>query len=227
MADRIAVTDRTRVRLKARRACYDRDTLYAILDEALIASVAVVEDGRPRVQPMIHARIGDSIVLHGQAGNGLLALLAAGAEACLNVTLVDGLVLARTIADHSLHYRSVTLYGRAREVADPAQKLSLMEKVFASLVRSGRYAALPPLDPNYLKGTRVLTIPIEEAVGKINAEPQESGAGEPHGIWSGLVPLAIRAGRPRPDERTRSEELEPDASVAAYERKTGLSAWRD
>jgi nitroimidazol reductase NimA-like FMN-containing flavoprotein (pyridoxamine 5'-phosphate oxidase superfamily) len=217
MAETVAITARTRMRRKAKRACYDRDTLYAILDEALIASVAVVDDGRPRVQPMIHARIGDEIVLHGHAGNHLLSLLADGAEACLNISLVDGLVLARTIADHSLHYRSVTLFGRAANVEDPAEKLALMEKVFASLVRSGRYATLPPLDPQYLKGTRVLRMPIEEAVGKVNDEHSSPDDG-PAGLWSGLIPLSLHAGDPRPDDRTRLEQVEPDASIAAYDR---------
>jgi nitroimidazol reductase NimA-like FMN-containing flavoprotein (pyridoxamine 5'-phosphate oxidase superfamily) len=218
MAESFAITDWTRIRRKAKRARYDRDTLYAILDEALIASVSIVVEGRPRVQPMIHARIGDEIVLHGHAGNHLLSLLAGGAEACLNVTLVDALVLARTIADHSLHYRSVTLYGRAAEVDDPAEKMGLMEKVFGSLVRSGRYATLPPLDLQYLRGTRVLRMPIGEAVGKINDEMVGEDDG-PGGLWSGIIPLSLRAGEPRPDERTRLERVEPDASIANYDRR--------
>lgn len=216
MADDFPITERTRVRRKPMRACYDRETLYAILDEALIASVAMVVDGSPQVQPMIHARIGDDIILHGLATNRLLGLLAAGAEACLNVTLLDALVLARRIEDHSFHYRSVTLYGRASPVEDPEEKQALMEKVFSSLVRSGRYATLPPLDLQYLKGTSVLRLSIGEAVGKINSA-SETGEG-PAGIWSGLIPLSLTAGAPEPDERTRREALAPEPSVAAYRR---------
>ena len=215
-ADEFAVTDRTRVRRKPMRATYDRQTLYAILDEALIASVAVVIDGHPRVQPMIHARVGDTIILHGLATNRLLTTLAGGAELCLNVTLLDALVVARKIEDHSMLYRSVTLYGRAREIGDPATKLATMERVFASLVGRDRFATLPPLNPAYLKGTMVLELPIVEAVGKVNREvPTDEGA---DGIWSGTVPLRLAASAPRPDGRTKAEGLRPDVMLIDYRR---------
>jgi nitroimidazol reductase NimA-like FMN-containing flavoprotein (pyridoxamine 5'-phosphate oxidase superfamily) len=224
MAESFPVTDRTRVRRKAKRATYDRATLYAILDEALIASVAVVIDGQPQVQPMIHVRVGDDIILHGLATNRLLDALLGGAEACLNVTLVDALVLACRIEDHSFHYRSVTLYAKAAEVKDAGEKMALMGQVFASLVRSDRYASLPPLDAAYLKGTRVLRLPIGECVGKINdghsdgtqdADPADGAAG----IWSGIVPLALRAGTPIPDRRTAAEAIEPDGTIGNYGRE--------
>jgi nitroimidazol reductase NimA-like FMN-containing flavoprotein (pyridoxamine 5'-phosphate oxidase superfamily) len=218
MADRFAVTERTRVRRKPMRADYDRAAIYAILDEALIASVGVVIDGRPHVQPMIHVRIGDDIILHGIAANRLLGLLAAGGEACLNVTLIDALVLARTIEDHSLHYRSVTLFARATEIEDPGEKAEVMKAVFTSLVRSGRYATLPPLDLAYLKMTRVLRLPIEEASAKINQGIPDATAG-PAGIWSGTIPLALSATTPIPDPRTTAEALDPGDSITNYRRR--------
>ena len=217
MTNDFPITERTRMRRKAKRATYDRATIHAILDEALIASVAAVIDGRPQVQPMIHVRIGDRLILHGLATNRLLSVLADGAEACINVTLLDALMLARRIEDHSMHYRSATIYGRGALVADADEKQTIMEQVFASLVRSDRIAMLPPLAPGYLDGTMVVEIPIAEAVGKVNqALETETG---PDGIWSGLIPLNGCAGAPMPDQRTQAEALSPDATILGYRRR--------
>src|SRR5690349_21635124 len=122
------ITNRTRMRRKASRATYDRDTIYAIVDEALTASVAAVIDGRPQVQPMIHVRIGDDIILHGLGGNQLLSVIAAGGEACINVMLLDALAMARRIEDHSMLYRSATMYGRGQQVRDEAEKAAIMDR---------------------------------------------------------------------------------------------------
>jgi nitroimidazol reductase NimA-like FMN-containing flavoprotein (pyridoxamine 5'-phosphate oxidase superfamily) len=199
-----AVTDRTRMRRRPSRATYDRQLLHAILDEALIASVAVCIDGQPHVQPMIHVRDGDQLILHGLATNRLLSHIAAGGEACINVALIDALVLARRINDHTMHYRSATLYGRGVRVDDYAEKQRLMDKVFNHLVRTDRLQHLPPLPHGYLDGTMVVLVPIDEAVGKVNSGiPTDEG---PAGIWSGLVPVAVRKGEGIADERTRSED---------------------
>lgn len=201
---------------KAKRATYDREAIYGILDEALIAAVSVVVDGHPQVQPMIHVRDGDSIILHGLAGNRLLGLIASGAELCLNVTLIDALALARLIEDHSMLYRSATIYGRGEEIADLDEKLEIMSRVFASFVRSARMASLPPLDRNYLGGTMVLRVTIEEAVGKVNREVETSDG--PEGIWSGIVPVTTAFGAPRPDARTEADGLGVPHEIAAYGR---------
>src|SRR5689334_22684960 len=122
MAGQFVKTERTQMRRRAKRATYDVETIYAILDEALIASVAVAIDGTPHVQPMIHARIGSDIILHGLATNRLLNAIADGAEACINVAIIDALAICRRIEDHSMLYRSATVYGRGRIVKDEAQK---------------------------------------------------------------------------------------------------------
>jgi nitroimidazol reductase NimA-like FMN-containing flavoprotein (pyridoxamine 5'-phosphate oxidase superfamily) len=200
------------MRRKAMRATYDRDTVHAILDDALIASVAVSIDGAPHVQPMIHVRDGEMIILHGLATNRLLSHIASGGEACINVALIDALVLARRTEDHSMHYRSATVYGRGALVEDEAQKQALMHKVFNHLVKTDRLTHLPPLPAGYLKGTMVVLVPIEEAVGKVNdAVATDDG---PDGVWSGLVPVEVRKGEPVADERTRSESAELGAPVA-------------
>src|SRR4051812_26388134 len=198
-------TERTRMRRRAKRATYDRETIYAIFDEALIASVAVAIDGAANVQPMIHARIGDDLILHGLATNRLLGAIANGAEACINVMILDALAVCRRIEDHSMLYRSATVYGRATLVEDAAQKQAIMTQVFTSLVGKGRLPSMPPLPDGYLGGTMVLVVPIAEAVGKVNSDvPTDDG---PDGIWSGFVPVAVHYGEPQPDPRTASEGL--------------------
>jgi len=210
------ISDRTRMRRKASRATYDRDTIYAIVDEALTASVAAVIDGRPQVQPMIHVRIGDDIILHGLGGNRLLSAIAAGGEACINVMLLDALAMARRIEDHSMLYRSATIYGRGRQVVDEGEKAAIMNQVFASIVRSDRLAKLEPLAPGYLGGTMVVRVPIEEAVGKVNREvATEDGV---DGLWSGYMRMATACGPLEADERTEREGIAPDPSIAGYKR---------
>ena len=210
------VTDRTRMRRKAKRATYDRAAIYAILDEALTASVAAVIDGRPQVQPMIHVRIGDDIILHGLGGNRLLSAIAAGGEACINVMHLDALALARTIEDHSMLYRSATVYGRGEQVLDEEEKAGIMAEVFRSLVRSERMGQLEPLVPGYLGGTMVVRVPIEEAVGKVNSEVETADGVD--GVWSGFLRVRTMFGPLEPDRRTKAEGPEAPADIKNYRR---------
>ena len=204
------------MRRKAKRATYDRDTIHAILDEALIASVAVTLDGQPHVQPMIHCRLGDRLILHGLATNRLLGAIGDGAPASINVVHIDALAIARKIEDHSMLYRSATVYGRGQLVEDEEEKLAIMERVFASLVGRGRYSTLPPLRPGYLGGTMVVSIAIDEAVGKVNDHVDTDDG--PDGVWSGLVPVKMDFGQPVPDARTAAEGLAPSAELNEYSR---------
>jgi len=197
------VTDRTRMRRKAMRATYDRELVHAILDEALIASVAVCIDGQPHVQPMIHVRDGEKLILHGLATNRLLSHIAGGGEACINVVMIDALVLARRTEDHSMHYRSATLYGCGQLVSDAVDKQRLMHKVFNHLVKTDRLRHLPSLPPGYLQGTMVVLVPIDEAVGKVN-EGLTTDDG-PEEVWSGIVPVRIHKLEPVADARTLGE----------------------
>ena len=216
MRNDFPVTDRTRMRRKAKRATYDRAAIYAIVDEALTASVAAVIDGRPQVQPMIHVRIGDDIILHGLGGNRLLSALAGGGEACINVMLLDALAMARKIEDHSMLYRSATLYGRGEEVTDEDEKAAIMDQVFASIVRSERLGQLPPLVRGYLGGTMVVRIPIAEAVGKVNDAVDTTEGTD--GVWSGYVRVTIGFGPLEPDARTRAEGPAAPDDITAYRR---------
>jgi nitroimidazol reductase NimA-like FMN-containing flavoprotein (pyridoxamine 5'-phosphate oxidase superfamily) len=216
MTESSPVTDRTRVRRKAMRATYHVERVHSILDEALIASVAVSIDGQPHVQPMIHVRDGDRLILHGLATNRMLSHIARGGEACINVALIDAFVLARRTEDHSMHYRSASVYGRGTLVTDEAEKVGLMHKVFNHLVKTDRLQHLPALPPGYLKGTMVVLVPIEEAVAKVNDNVgTEDG---PEGVWSGTVPVEIRKLDPIPDGRTQSEGATLGAPVNARDR---------
>ena len=203
MSDVFQITERTRIRRRANRATYDRQLVHAIFDEALIASVAVSIDGQPHVQPMIHVREGDQLILHGLATNRLLSHIAEGGDVSINVVLLDAFVLARRINDHTMHYRSATVYGRGELVTDYAEKERLMVHVFNHLVKTDRLEHLPPLPDNYLEGTMVVTVPIEEAVGKVNQGVATDEG--PEGVWSGIVPVQVQKLGPIADERTRAE----------------------
>ena len=123
-------TPRTTVKRRPQRASYDRTQVHAILDEALIGALATIIDGEPVVQPMIHARDGEEIILHGSSKNRMLNAIEAGARVCLSVTLLDGLLLGRSVPDHSFQYRSVAVHGVTRTIADPAEKSALATELF-------------------------------------------------------------------------------------------------
>ena len=196
--DGYAPTPRTKVRRRAQRATYDRAAIHAILDEALIGSLATIIDGEPFVQPMIHARDGDEIILHGSGGNRMLAALEVGARACLSVSIIDGLLLGRSVPDHSFQYRSVSIHGVARPVTDAAEKRARMRRVFDHIIAQ-RWETLPPVDEAYLATVKVLILPLEECVAKVNtSRPEDAPGNPPHAVWSGIIPFAIATGAPQP-----------------------------
>lgn len=193
-----APTPRTQVRRRAQRATYDRAAVHAILDEALIGSLATIIDGEPFVQPMIHARDGEEIILHGSGANRMLAALEAGARACLSVSIIDGLELGRSVPDHSFQYRSVTVHGVVRPVTDITEKRERMRVVFNHII-TRRWETLPPVDDDYLGTVKVLILPLEECVAKINTgTPEDTPGDPPHAVWSGVIPYAIQTGTPQP-----------------------------
>lgn len=196
MSDAYQPTPRTRPIRRGNRATYERAAIHAILDEALIGTLATVIDGEPFAQPMIHARDGEQIILHGSAANRMLNALEGGAPACLSVSLIDGLILGRSIPDHSLRYRSVSVHGACAAVRDPALKRALMRKVFDHII-TRRWETLPPVSDDYLAQVKVLTLPLQDCVAKVNAGAPEDIAGEPpHAVWSGVLPLALSSGAP-------------------------------
>ncbi len=191
-------TDRTTLRRKADRGEFDRAAAHAILDEAYIAHVGFVVDGAPKVLPMTYGRDGDVLYLHGAVGNAMLRA-SSGAEVCVTVTLLDGLVLARSAFHHSMNYRSVVLLGRAEKVEDEAEKARAFE-VLVEHVVPGRTAEARGANPSELRQTLVLRLPIEEGSAKVRVgdaidEPEDVDLP----IWAGYVPLRLVAGDPVPN----------------------------
>jgi hypothetical protein len=193
-------TARTTVRRKPERGAYDRATIDAILDEALICHVGFVADGQPFVIPTIHARDGDVLYLHGSPGSRMLRNVKQGVDVCVTVTLLDGLVLARSVFHHSMNYRSVVVLGRAKEVADRDEKLHAMECVVEHVV-PGRWSDARRPNEQELKGTTILAISLEETSAKIRAgPPSDEDDDMSFPVWAGVIPLELLPGAPVPDE---------------------------
>jgi uncharacterized protein len=192
-------TPRTTLHRRPTRGSYDRATVHAILDEALVCQLGFVVDGQPVVLPTMFVRHGERVLVHGAAAGRFMRALAHGAGACLSVTLLDGLVLARSAFHHSMNYRSVLVFGEAIEVTDRAEKLHamalLVDKV--SPGRSGRSRA--PTD-NEIRATSILAIPLEEVSAKIRVGPPVDDPDDmTMPVWAGVVPIALRAGPLEPD----------------------------
>ena len=206
----ITKTERTRVKRLPSRGSYDRETIEQILDEALIAHVGFEHDGAPAMIPTAHWRMDERIYIHGSSKNRTLLALKDGAQCCLCVTLLDGLVLARSTFHHSMNYRSVVIYGQAEEVTDPDRKIAALE-AFSERLAPGRWAEVRGPTRQELKATTVLSLPITEASAKIRSGPpidDEPDYALP--VWAGVVPLRLAAGEPVPDPRLPSNIAIPD-----------------
>ena len=196
----IPVTDRTRVRRLPKRGHYETETIHAILDEALICHVGFVVEGSPVVIPTIHWRDGDTLYLHGSAASRMLRSLRDGIDACVTVTLLDGLVLARSAFHHSMNYRSVIVFGKAREVTDAGEKLRALDALVEHVVR-GPSKEARPANEKELRQTLVLAIPLSEASAKIRTGgPVDDEEDYALPVWAGVLPLTLTPGEPLPDE---------------------------
>lgn len=193
-------TERTRLRRLHRRGAFDRPTLDAILDATPLAHVGYVVDGKPAVTPTLLWRDGDRVYWHGSSASRAIRA-AAGAEVCVTVALLDGLVLARSAFHHSANYRSVMLFGEAAVVTERAAKLAALE-AFVERLYPGRWAELRPMTEAELKATTVLSLAIDEGSAKIRTGgPVDDEADYALPIWAGVVPLERRYGAPEPDPR--------------------------
>jgi nitroimidazol reductase NimA-like FMN-containing flavoprotein (pyridoxamine 5'-phosphate oxidase superfamily) len=195
----LSVTPRTRLLRKPSRGVFDRGVIYRILDEAFVCHLAFVVDGQPYAIPTGYARLGDAIYVHGSAASRMLRQLSAGLDACLTVTIVDGLVLARSAFHHSMNYRSVVVLGTARLVQERDEKLAAMSR-FTNHVVPGRWPELRPITDQELKGTSVLALPIHEASAKVRTGPPlDDDEDLTWPVWAGVVPLLSVPGEPVPD----------------------------
>jgi uncharacterized protein len=194
---------RTKLRRIPKRGAHDRETIDAILDEAMVCHLGFVHDGRPAVIPTLHARVGDEVLVHGSAASRALRALAGGIEVCLTVTLIDGLVLARSAFHHSVNYRSVVLYGTARPLTGTEELETALEAFTEKLV-PGRWADVRRPTRKELKGTSALALPIEEGSAKVRTGPpiddDEDYALE---TWAGVVPMRTETLAPEPDPLLR------------------------
>jgi nitroimidazol reductase NimA-like FMN-containing flavoprotein (pyridoxamine 5'-phosphate oxidase superfamily) len=212
-------SSRTRVRRHPERGRYDVETVDAILDEALFSHVGFVHDGRPFVIPTLHARAGGNLYLHGSSASRMVRELATGADVCVTATLVDGLVLARSVFDHSVNYRSVVVLGRASRVENEEEKERALEAFTDKLV-PGRWAEARAPSAKELKATAVLRMALEECSAKVRSGGP-GGADGPDAeldVWAGVVPLVVRAGEPQPDPLLAPGISVPPSVVALLER---------
>jgi len=208
MSDSQPSSDRTRVRRLPERGAYDRATIDAILDAMPVAHVGYSIDGQPFVTPTLQWREGDHVYWHGSAASRMLRVIE-GAPVCLTVTLVDGMVLARSAFNHSMNYRSVMLLGNAHAVTDPAVKEARL-RAFVESQFPGRWDMLRPVTAQEIKGTTVLGMPIDECSAKIRSgEPHDDPEDESLDIWAGVIPIRFEVLPPIADSHVRAHRKAP------------------
>ncbi|HET8549548.1 MAG TPA: pyridoxamine 5'-phosphate oxidase family protein [Bryobacteraceae bacterium] len=212
-------TERTRVRRLAKRAAYDRATVHAILDQGFICHVAFVVDGSPVVLPTAYGRAGERLFIHGSAANRMLSTAAKGVDIAVAVTLVDGLVLARSAFHHSINYRSVVLFGRARLLADPAEKNEALRVISEHIIR-GRWEQVRPPSEKELSMTSVIAVELDEVSAKVRTGPPLDDADDmDYPVWAGVLPLLMEAGAPVPDGDASHAPAIPEY-IRNYRRRT-------
>jgi nitroimidazol reductase NimA-like FMN-containing flavoprotein (pyridoxamine 5'-phosphate oxidase superfamily) len=218
-----APSARTRVRRVHDRARYDREAIDAVLDAGLVAHLGFVHEGQPFVIPTLHARVGDEVVFHGSAAARSLRAAAEGIPMCLTVTLVDGIVLARSVFEHSMNYRSVVVLGTAIPVTDREEKRAALHALTERLL-PGRWDDARQPTAKELKATAVLKLPLDEASAKIrDGGPDDDGTPDADlDVWAGHIPLVVAAGAPVPAPGLRAGI--PVPPYARRYRRPGLTA---
>jgi nitroimidazol reductase NimA-like FMN-containing flavoprotein (pyridoxamine 5'-phosphate oxidase superfamily) len=199
-----APSARTRVRRVHDRARYDRATVDAVLDAGLVAHLGFVHDDQPFVIPTLQTRVEDDVYVHGSAASRTLRQLGSGIPACLTVTLLDGIVLARSVFEHSMNYRSVVVLGTATPVDDPEEKLVAL-RAFTEKLLPGRWSETRTPSRKELKVTSILRLPLDEASAKVRSGGPDDGASPDAelDVWAGHVPLVVAALEPVPDPTLR------------------------
>lgn len=212
-------TERTTLKRLPKRAVYDRDLVYGILDEGFICHVGFAVDGRPFVIPTGYARVEDQLYIHGSQVSRMLRTLAQGVEVCVTVTLVDGLVLARSAFHHSMNYRSVVIFGRASIVEQSEAKLAAL-LAFSEHVIRGRWDEVRAPSEQELKATTVLSLPLIEVSAKVRSGPPlDDEEDYSLNVWAGVIPLEVAAGVPVSDPRL-PEGIETPPYALEYKRET-------
>ncbi|MGB7283794.1 MAG: pyridoxamine 5'-phosphate oxidase family protein [Candidatus Acidiferrum sp.] len=217
MSEPLTLTERTRVVREPQRGVYDRELIYKILDEGLVCHVGFSADGQPFVIPTLYARIGEAIYFHGSAASRMLRGVSEGANVCVTVTLTDGIVLARSVFNHSMNYRSVVALGKAALVDSAAEKVEALH-AFTEKILPGRWDDARQPNEKELKATSILRLPLTEVSAKVRMGPPEDDAPDyALPVWAGVIPLRVVAGLPIRDERCDPGIPLPDYA-AHYER---------
>lgn len=211
MADTFQPSDRTRILREPIRAVYDKEIIYKILDEAFVCHVGFAIDGQPYVIPTMYARIGDAILFHGSAASRMLRNLSGGLPVCVTITLADGFVLARSVFNHSMNYRSVVALGTATLIAEPEQKLAAL-RAFTEKIVPGRWNEARRPNDKELKATSILSLPLTEVSAKVRTggvedDPEDYALN----VWAGIVPFRMAVGAPERDERCDPSLPIPDS----------------
>jgi nitroimidazol reductase NimA-like FMN-containing flavoprotein (pyridoxamine 5'-phosphate oxidase superfamily) len=205
-------SERTRVKREPQRGAYERAEIDAILDAGLVCHLGFVHDDHPFVIPTLYGRIENEVYVHGSSASRMLRTLKGGVDACLTVTLVDGLVLARSIFNHSINYRSVVVLGCAVEVEDTDEKLGALE-AFSDRILPGRWADVRPPTATELKATSILRLPLDEASAKLRVGPPKDDEEDYEWpVWAGVIPLVLCAGEPQADPRLAFDLPPPEVS---------------
>jgi nitroimidazol reductase NimA-like FMN-containing flavoprotein (pyridoxamine 5'-phosphate oxidase superfamily) len=201
MPEHVATSDRTRIVREPQRAVYDRELIYKILDEGFVCHVGFTADGQTFVIPTMYARVGDALYFHGSAASRMLRGVSTGLIVCITVTLADGLVLARSVFNHSMNYRSAVALGNASIVDEPEEKLDAL-RAFTEKILPGRWSDARQPNEKELKATSILRLPLTEISAKVRTGGVEDDA-EDYAlpVWAGVVPLRLVADAPLRDER--------------------------
>ncbi|MFI5095230.1 MAG: pyridoxamine 5'-phosphate oxidase family protein [Candidatus Acidiferrales bacterium] len=201
MSEAFTQTERTRIVREPQRGAYDRESIYKILDEGLVCHVGFSADGQTFVIPTLYARIGDAIYFHGSAASRMLRCASEGANVCVTVTLIDGIVLARSVFNHSINYRSVVALGKATLVDAAHEKLEAL-RAFTEKILPERWDDARQPNEKELKATSILRLPLTEASAKVRVGPPEDDAADyALPTWAGVIPLRVVAGAPIRDEQ--------------------------
>ena len=219
MPEHIATSDRTRIVRESQRAVYDRELIYKILDEGFVCHVGFTADGQTFVIPTMYARVGEALYFHGSAASRMLRGVSTGLNVCITVTLADGLVLARSVFNHSMNYRSAVALGNASIVDEAGEKLDAL-RAFTEKILPGRWNDARQPNEKELKATSILRLPLTEISAKVRTGGVEDDA-EDYAlrVWAGVVPLRLVADAPLRDERC--DPALPTPAYAANFRSRG------
>ena len=221
MPETFTPTERTRVVREPHRGHFDRDTIYKILDEAFVCHVGFAVDGQPYVIPTMFARVGDAIYFHGSAASRMLRNLSSGIAVCVTVTLVDGVVCARSVFNHSMNYRSVVALGTAMIVDQPEEKQAALHS-FTEKILPGRWDEVRDPSEQELKATSILRLPLQEVSAKMRTgAPIDDEPDYALPVWAGVLPLRLTASEPLRDDRCDASRPVPRSVVNFDKRLAG------